>query len=118
MSSEIPPASEVEQIMDALNEDYTPLNGAELAETLGPLSKLARSEYELEKAKLKAELLKVQHWAQETRQEFAVLFEGRDASGKGGTIKPYMERLNPRSARLVALNKPSGQERGQWYFQR
>ena len=80
--------------------------------------KLGRREYETQKAKLQAELLKVQHWAQETGQKFVLLFEGRDAAGKGGTIKRFTEHLNPRSARVVALNKPTDEERGQWFFQR
>ena len=80
--------------------------------------KMKRREYEATKAKLQAELLKVQHWALETSQKFVLLFEGRDAAGKGGTIKRFTEHLNPRHARVVALNKPTGDERGQWYFQR
>lgn len=80
--------------------------------------RLGRVAYEKEKAKLQAELLKVQKWAQETGQKFVILFEGRDAAGKGGTIKRYTEHLNPRFARVVALNKPTDEERGQWYFQR
>ena len=80
--------------------------------------KMVRKEYEAEKARLQAELLKVQLWAQETGEKFVMLFEGRDAAGKGGTIKRFTEHLNPRSARVVALNKPSDEERGQWYFQR
>jgi len=60
----------------------------------------------------------VQSWAKETGQRIVVLFEGRDAAGKGGTIKRFMEHLNPRGARIVALEKPSEQEKGQWYFQR
>ncbi|WP_425092068.1 polyphosphate kinase 2 [Tropicimonas sp. S265A] len=80
--------------------------------------KLARRVYEAEKAQLQAELLKVQLWAQETGQKFVMLFEGRDAAGKGGTIKRFTEHLNPRAARVVALNKPSDEERGQWYYQR
>ncbi|MGV6811623.1 MAG: polyphosphate kinase 2 [Brevirhabdus sp.] len=80
--------------------------------------KLKRTEYEREKAALQSELLKVQLWAQETGQKFVMLFEGRDAAGKGGTIKRFNEHLNPRTARVVALNKPSERERGQWYFQR
>jgi polyphosphate kinase 2 (PPK2 family) len=63
-------------------------------------------------------LLKVQKWASETGQKFVMLFEGRDAAGKGGTIKRFMEHLNPRGARVVALDKPTELERGQWYFQR
>lgn len=80
--------------------------------------KLARRPYEAEKAQLQAELLKVQLWAQDTGQKFVLLFEGRDAAGKGGTIKRFTEHLNPRAARVVALNKPTDEERGQWYFQR
>ncbi len=72
--------------------------------------KMARAKYEAEKAALQAELLKVQLWAQETGQKFVILFEGRDAAGKGGTIKRFMEHLNPRSARVVALNKPTWEE--------
>ena len=81
-------------------------------------TKLGRRAYETTKAQLQAELLKVQLWAQETGQKFALIFEGRDAAGKGGTIKRFTEHLNPRAARVVALNKPSDTERGQWYFQR
>ena len=80
--------------------------------------KLGRRSYEAQKARLQAELLKVQLWTQETGQKFVMLFEGRDAAGKGGTIKRFTEHLNPRSARVVALNKPTDEERGQWYFQR
>lgn len=80
--------------------------------------KLDRKTYEDEKAQLQAELLKVQIWAQDTGQKFVLLFEGRDAAGKGGTIKRFMEHLNPRTARVVALNKPTVEEKGQWFFQR
>lgn len=80
--------------------------------------RLSRKDYEQQKAELQAELLKVQIWAQETGQKFVLLFEGRDAAGKGGTIKRYMEHLNPRTARIVALNKPTEEEKGQWFFQR
>ncbi|MCY4336297.1 MAG: polyphosphate kinase 2 [Litoreibacter sp.] len=80
--------------------------------------KLKRDQYEAEKAVLQVELLKVQHWVQETQQKFVMLFEGRDAAGKGGTIKRFTEHLNPRAARVVALNKPTDEERGQWFFQR
>jgi len=79
---------------------------------------MGRAPYEAEKAQLQAELLKVQIWAQETGQRFVILMEGRDAAGKGGTIKRFMEHLNPRYARVVALTKPSDVEKGQWYFQR
>lgn len=80
--------------------------------------KYSTKDYEAEKAQLQAELLKVQKWVQDTGQKFVLLFEGRDAAGKGGTIKRYMEHLNPREARVVALNKPTDEERGQWFFQR
>jgi polyphosphate kinase 2 len=81
-------------------------------------NKMRRRDYERKKAKLQAELLKLQLWVQETGQRFVLLFEGRDAAGKGGTIKRFMEHLNPRAARVVALNKPTETERGQWFFQR
>ena len=80
--------------------------------------RLGRGEYEDQKAALQAELLKVQLWAQDTGQKFVLLFEGRDAAGKGGTIKRFTEHLNPRFARVVALNKPTDVEKGQWFFQR
>ena len=80
--------------------------------------KMGRKEYEAQKAKLQAELLKVQLWAQETGEKFVLIFEGRDAAGKGGTIKRFTEHLNPRQARVVALNKPTWEEKGQWFFQR
>ncbi|NRP26357.1 hypothetical protein XMM379_003073 [Aliiroseovarius sp. xm-m-379] len=80
--------------------------------------KMGRKEYEAQKSKLQAELLKVQKWVGETGQKFVLLFEGRDAAGKGGTIKRFMEHLNPREARVVALNKPTDEERGQWFYQR
>ena len=80
--------------------------------------KMKRPEYERLKLDLQAELLKLQHWVKETGERVVVLFEGRDAAGKGGTIKRFMEHLNPRGARVVALEKPSERERGQWYFQR
>ena len=79
---------------------------------------LSRKSYEAQKYLLQVELLKLQLWAKETGQRIVILFEGRDAAGKGGSIKRFMEHLNPRSARLVALEKPTETERGQWYFQR
>ncbi len=80
--------------------------------------KMGKREYEHIKAELQAELLKVQKWVHDTGQKFVLLFEGRDAAGKGGTIKRFMEHLNPREARVVALNKPTDTERGQWFYQR
>jgi len=80
--------------------------------------KIPRGKYEKEKAKLQIELLKVQNWVKMSGQKILVIFEGRDAAGKGGTIKRFMEHLNPRAAKVVALEKPTKHERGQWYFQR
>lgn len=80
--------------------------------------KLRRKQYESEKEQLQIELLKVQNWVKETGERIVILFEGRDAAGKGGTIKRFTEHLNPRGARVVALEKPTNHERGQWYFQR
>jgi polyphosphate kinase len=82
------------------------------------VTRMRRQSYEAQKAKLQAELLKVQRWVAESGQKIVILFEGRDAAGKGGTIKRFMEHLNPREARVVALNKPTDEERGQWFFQR
>ena len=80
--------------------------------------KMLRSDYEQEKFVLQTELLKLQAWVKTSRQRVVILFEGRDAAGKGGAIKRFMEPLNPRGARVIALEKPSEVERGQWYFQR
>jgi polyphosphate kinase len=74
--------------------------------------------YEERMLKLQRELLKCQRWVEETGQKIIILFEGRDAAGKGGTIKRFMEHMNPRTARVVALVKPTERERSQWYFQR
>ncbi|MCA9119378.1 MAG: polyphosphate kinase 2 [Planctomycetaceae bacterium] len=79
---------------------------------------MSRKSYEKQKYKLQVELLKLQSWVRKTGQKLVILFEGRDAAGKGGTIKRFMEHLNPRGARVVALEKPTDAERGQWYFQR
>jgi polyphosphate kinase 2 len=79
---------------------------------------MQRRNYERQKYQLQVELLKLQAWVKETKQKVVILFEGRDAAGKGGTIKRFMEHLNPRGARVVALEKPTDFERGQWYFQR
>ncbi|MFT4227245.1 polyphosphate kinase 2 [Micropruina sp.] len=79
---------------------------------------MSREEYELEKYQLQVELLKFQYHGQDNGLKHLILFEGRDAAGKGGTIKRFIEHLNPRAARVVALTKPSSDELGQWYFQR
>lgn len=80
--------------------------------------KMTRREYEKQKRALQIELLKLQMWVKTSGQKIAILFEGRDAAGKGGAIKRFMEHLNPRGARVVALAVPSAQEQSQWYFQR
>jgi len=79
---------------------------------------MSRKAYERQKYNLQVELLKLQAWVKSKGVRIIVLFEGRDAAGKGGTIKRFMEHMNPRGARVVALDKPSEVERGQWYFQR
>jgi len=79
---------------------------------------MTRKAYEAEKYQLQVELLKLQAWVKDSGQRVVILFEGRDAAGKGGTIKRFMEHLNPRGARVVALEKPTDVEQGQWYFQR
>ena len=80
--------------------------------------RLPRPEYEVLKRELQIELLKLQNWIKDTGSRLVMLFEGRDAAGKGGTIKRFTEHLNPRGATVVALEKPSEREQGQWYFQR
>ncbi len=81
-------------------------------------TKLTRKQYESLKAELQVELLKAQNWVKNSNQKVVLIFEGRDAAGKGGTIKRFMEHLNPRFARVVALPKPGEKETGQWFFQR
>lgn len=80
--------------------------------------KLSRKEYEKKKRKLQIELLKFQAWVKETEQKVVIIFEGRDAAGKGGAIKRFTEHLNPRGARVVALEIPTDRESKQWFFQR
>ena len=81
-------------------------------------SHIRGSQYEEQMERLQVELLKAQSWVKATGERIIVLFEGRDAAGKGGTIKRFMEHLNPRGARVVALEKPTDRERSQWFFQR
>ncbi|MGF0316226.1 polyphosphate kinase 2 [Nocardia fluminea] len=80
--------------------------------------RLSRLRYDFDKRLLQIELLKLQNWVKATGRRVVIVFEGRDAAGKGGTIKRFMEHLNPRGARVVALEKPSTRESTQWYFQR
>lgn len=92
----------------------------ELAEKKGAdLKKVLRNQrYEEELKLLQTELVNLQHWVAQKKLRVAVLFEGRDAAGKGGSIKRFVEHLNPRSMRVVALSKPTEVEQGQWYFRR
>ncbi|MCU0791182.1 MAG: polyphosphate kinase 2 [Nitratireductor sp.] len=99
-------------------DDASPLPKA-FDQTVYPYkTRMRTAAYEAHKALLQVELLKVQRWVEETGQKLIILFEGRDAAGKGGTIKRFMEHLNPRTARVVALSKPTERERTQWYYQR
>ena len=91
---------------------------AKLPDSYPYRTRMNRKTYERQKIDLQIELLKVQRWVKETGQRIISIFEGRDAAGKGGTIKRFMEHLNPRGARVIALEKPSAEESGQWYFQR
>ena len=99
-----------------LGPDGTPIDTWKQGYPYG--ERMSRREYEVTKRLLQIELLKVQSWVKETGQRVVMVFEGRDAAGKGGTIKRFMEHLNPRGATVVALTKPTDEERGQWYFQR
>lgn len=120
---DVPPSAlgispEVAGQMAALKPSREDSSGAPLPASYPYRARLRRGEYEAEKKRLQVELLKVQSWVKATGQRVVMLFEGRDAAGKGGTIKRFTEHLNPRGARVVALEKPSDRERGQWYFQR
>ena len=106
------------------NEDFSRINNREdleavLHERSRDYSKsLFNLDYEWQLEQLQIELVKWQRWIADTGSRVAVIFEGRDAAGKGGAIKRFTEHMNPRSLRVVALNKPTDQERGQWYFRR
>jgi polyphosphate kinase 2 len=122
-ASQSPPHAEIAVGVNGETTEFPKVSADEVREAFETgrypyTEKMGRRSYEAEKAALQAELLKVQLWAQETGQKFILLFEGRDAAGKGGTIKRFTEHLNPRFARVVALNKPTDIERSQWYFQR
>lgn len=101
------PQTQSEQIKDLFRNGKYPYK-----------TKIRKSAYESHKEELQVELLKAQNWVKTVGERIVVIFEGRDAAGKGGTIKRFMEHLNPRAARVVALEKPTDHERGQWYFQR
>ena len=107
---------------DAPEDVRAAIKGAGKGEIINPAfpydERWKRREYEDALAALQIELVRMQAWARETGQRIAVVFEGRDAAGKGGTIKRLRENLNPRGAKLVALSKPTDVEAAQWYFQR
>jgi len=103
-------------------EIYEAVVSAKKKEIVGPnypyAKKMDAEEYEAEKAKLQVELLKLQKWVIEEGKRVVMIFEGRDAGGKGGTIKRFMEHLNPRQSHVIALTIPSEREKGEWFFQR
>jgi polyphosphate kinase 2 len=99
-----------------LNADGTPVDT--WREEYPYDERMPRADYDHHKRLLQIELLKLQNWCKATGERFLILFEGRDAAGKGGTIKRFMEHLNPRGATVVALEKPNERESTQWYFQR
>ncbi|QYX55296.1 polyphosphate kinase 2 [Roseovarius sp. SCSIO 43702] len=107
---------------DAPREVRDAIRRAEKGDILDPSyphsDRLARKVYEQQMERLQIELVKAQAWVKDTGARVAVLFEGRDAAGKGGTIKRFRENLNPRGAHVVALSKPTEREQSQWYFQR
>ncbi|WP_170375068.1 MULTISPECIES: polyphosphate kinase 2 [Ruegeria] len=107
---------------DAPKEVRSAIEKSEKGDILNPTfpydERMKRKEYEKQMEMLQIELVKMQSWLKETDHRILLIFEGRDAAGKGGTIKRFRENLNPRGARNVALSKPSDTERSQWYFQR
>ena len=110
-SKEVKMISEKSGVLKKLQSDETHLS---------PITPVwdNNGEYKRELKRLQVQLVKMQRWIQETGNRVVVLFEGRDASGKGGAIKRFTEYLNPRAMRVVALPRPSEIEKGQWYFQR
>ena len=130
MDSEAPVVDHVPDSTQAVEDDGAPRDSGVLSRDRDVVRrlfetgeypyerKLSRKIYEREKAALQVELLKVQDWVKATNRKIVILFEGRDAAGKGGTIKRFTEHLNPRGARVVALDRPTDDERTQWFFQR
>ncbi|MFY0673407.1 MAG: polyphosphate kinase 2 [Bacteroidia bacterium] len=118
----IPPKNAVDPILslEELKSIKSRNDLIELFKSRGPKSQKALEifYYEQELKALQIELIKFQQWVQKNNKRIAILFEGRDAAGKGGTIKRFKEHLNPRSSRVVALTKPTDIEKGQWYFRR
>ncbi|MDQ2088792.1 polyphosphate kinase 2 [Marimonas arenosa] len=124
MSTELPFDGAIGRFFedDAPDSIRNAIRRAEKGDILDPSyphsERMPRKAYEKDMAKLQIELVKLQAWAKQTGARIAVVFEGRDAAGKGGTIKRFRENLNPRGARVVALSKPTETEATQWYFQR
>ena len=104
-----------DEVRDAIKSSAS---GDILSKTYPYGARMKRKQYEKDMAALQIELVRFQHWVRETGQRVAIVFEGRDAAGKGGTIKRFRENLNPRDANVVALSKPTEREQSQWYFQR
>lgn len=110
---------EMFDIEKTVDEHLKKIRNRNFEETQYPYKeKMKRKEYDAHKKNLQIELLKLQKWVKETGNKVVIIFEGRDAAGKGGTIKRFMEHLNPRGAKVVALDKPTEKESGEWYFQR
>ncbi len=110
---------ELQEDLNVLQQEPVQEEEPSIASFVYPYKKkYKRKIYEERKAELQVELLKAQNWVKQNNEKVVLIFEGRDAAGKGGTIKRFMEHLNPRTARIVALQKPGEKERGQWFFQR
>ena len=107
-----------EDLLDTMDEELELELDDRLEETNEENSGFSRQTYFRELLRLQGELVKLQDWVVETKQRVVILFEGRDAAGKGGVIKRITQRLNPRVARVAALPAPNDRERTQWYFQR
>ena len=103
---------------DAVRKAIAAAKGGVVLDGFPHLKRMKRKAYEAQLHALQIELGKLQAWVRDSGARIAVVFEGRDAAGKGGTIKRFMEHLNPRHAHVVALAKPTERERGEWYFQR
>jgi len=117
--SEIRPRGiDAEKALQKTGAEGKSSNGAPADDRIGPLEKLKTQPYLDLIMPLHVELLKMQNWVKENNLRVVAIFEGRDAAGKGGTIKRFIEHMNPRGCRVVALNKPTDEERAQWYFQR
>jgi polyphosphate kinase len=108
----------VEKIDEEKPKKQKKQKNSEALQITKPIEKLKRKFYEKELARLQIELVKLQYWIKHQGLQLVIIFEGRDAAGKGGTIKRISEPMNPRGCRIVALGTPSDREKTQWYFQR